>query len=128
MKIDVSIGEVIDKITILQIKMEKIKDSAKLVYVEDELNHLSELIEKENINIPKDLVLKLKDVNLKLWEAEDIIREREENNTFDAEFIKCARLDAKLNDERFLLKNEINSVCDSYIKEQKSYYGLYTAD
>jgi FtsZ-binding cell division protein ZapB len=128
MKIDVSIGEVVDKITILQIKMEKITDSAKLVYIEGELRHLSELIEKENVNVPKDLVAQLKDVNLKLWEAEDIIREKEKTNTFDDEFIKCARLDAKLNDERFLVKNEINNVCDSYIKEQKSYYGLYTAD
>jgi len=80
------------------------------------------------VTVPEKLVQKLKDVNLKLWDAEDVIRDRENRDLFDEEFIKCARLDAKLNDERFLVKNEINNVCMSNIKEQKSYEGLYSAN
>ena len=76
----------------------------------------------------KNLIEKLKDVNLKLWEAEDVIRDRENKNLFDDEFVECARLDAKLNDKRFLIKNEINNTCESNIKEQKSYEGLYSAN
>ena len=128
MKIEVSIGEVVDKITILQIKKEKISDKLKLEHVEKELTILESTLKNSKVLVPEKLIQKLKDVNLKLWDAEDVIRDRENKDLFDEEFIKCARLDAKLNDERFLVKNEINNVCMSNIKEQKSYEGLYSAN
>jgi len=128
MKIEVSIGEVVDKVTILQIKKEKILDKIKLEHIEKELSVLENTLSNSTITVPTTLVQKLKEVNLKLWDAEDIIRDRENRNLFDEEFVKCARLDAKLNDERFLVKNEINNICESNIKEQKSYEGLYSAN
>ena len=128
MRIEVSIGEVVDKVTILEIKKEKILDKIKLEHIEKELLVLENTLAESTIMVPPKLIQKLKDVNLKLWDAEDIIRDRENRNLFDEEFIKCARLDAQLNDERFLVKNEINNICESNIKEQKSYEGLYSAN
>jgi len=128
MKIEVSTGEVVDKITILQIKKEKISDNLKLAHIGKELSVLEDTLKDSKIKVPQELIDQLRDVNLKLWDAEDIIRDRENQNLFDDEFIKCARLDAKLNDERFLVKNKINNVCESNIKEQKSYEGLYTTN
>jgi len=128
MKIEVSIGELVDKVTILEIKKEKILDKIKLEHIEKELLVLENTLTESTIMVPPKLIQKLKDVNLKLWDAEDIIRDRENRKLFDEEFIKCARLDAKLNDERFIVKNEINNICESNIKEQKSYEGLYSAN
>jgi hypothetical protein len=128
MKIEVSVGEVFDKISILEIKREKISDSVKVSYVEEELLVLKQTLSDYNIKIPDSLYASLKDVNMKLWETEDVIRERELAQNFDDEFIKHARLDAKWNDQRFLIKNEINNYCNSSIKEQKSYEQLYSAD
>lgn len=128
MKIDVSVGEVFDKISILEIKCGKITDEAKLGHVRLELEVLQQSLEEEAVQIPDELYNSLKEVNLKLWETEDVIREREASNNFDEEFIKHARLDAKWNDERFLIKNEINKHCSSMIREQKSYEQLYSAD
>ena len=125
MKIEVSMGEVLDKITILQIKLENLKDEKKLSHVRHELNTLEHALAQREVEIPEDLFKKLKDVNQTLWDTEDIIRDKEKKGEFDEEFIKHARLDAKLNDQRFLVKNEINHFYDSNIKEQKSYDGLY---
>lgn len=128
MKIEVSIGEVIDKITILEIKEERIKDEAKLSHVRKELSVLRDALKEYNINIPEDLVNKLKSINESLWDAEDILREKEKKKEYDIEFIKYAVLDATYNDNRFLAKNEINNFSNSNIKEQKSYDGLYSAN
>ena len=128
MKIEVSIGEVVDKITILEIKKEKMNDKAKLRYIDEELQTLNSALEKEQITVPEHMVSDLKKVNEELWDAEDVLRDREDKKQFDQKYIENARLDAKLNDQRFLIKNKINSHCDSYIREQKSYEGLYTAD
>jgi len=128
MKIEVSIGEVVDKITILQIKKEKIMDEPKLVHIEKELGILLETLNSSKVPVPSELIDELKVINTKLWEAEDVIRDKEEKNLFDKDFVECARLDAILNDKRFLVKNEINNKCKSNIKEQKSYEGLYTAN
>jgi len=125
MKIDVSIGEVFDKITILQIKLEKIKDHEKLKHIEYELKILEKILQESKIDISSNLLQRLREVNETLWDTEDIIRDKEEKEEFDTEFIKHARLDAKLNDQRFLIKNEINLFFDSQIKEQKSYEKLY---
>jgi hypothetical protein len=128
MKIEVSIGEVIDKITILQIKKKNIDNKTKLCYINEELNVLQGTLQSEGINVPKDLIESLRNVNQKLWDTEDIIRLKEKNGKFDEEFIKHARQDAILNDQRFLIKNKINNHCESSIKEQKSYEGLYTSN
>ena len=128
MKIEVSIGEVVDKITILEIKKENIDNKTKLVYINEELAILKSSLKKENIEVPSELVENLKNINKQLWDAEDIIRECEKNENYGDDFVKCARLDAILNDKRFLAKNEINNYCNSDIKEQKSYDGLYTPD
>ena len=128
MKIEVSIGEVIDKITILQIKEEKIKDDVKLLHIRKELNILNNTLLNSGINVPQDMTDRLRDINTQLWDAEDILREKESIELYDDEFVKCAVLDSVLNDKRFLVKNEINNFCDSDIKEQKSYKGLYKAE
>lgn len=128
MKIEVSVGEVIDKITILEIKQERIKDEIKLFHINKELKILNQTLEESKIEVPKEMFDELKNINTELWEAEDILREKEKYEIYDEEFIKCAVLDSVLNDKRFLVKNKINNFCDSNIKEQKSYEGLYTAN
>ena len=125
MKIDVSIGEVFDKITILQIKLERIKDQEKLKHITHELDVLKSVLQDSSIDMSNDFFKKLRSINETLWDTEDIIREKEEKEEFDVEFIEHARLDAKLNDQRFLIKNEINMFFGSQIKEQKSYEKLY---
>tara|TARA_R100001594_G_C3972516_1_gene248123 strand:- start:298 stop:675 length:378 start_codon:yes stop_codon:yes gene_type:complete len=125
MKIEVSIGEVLDKITILQIKLEKITDESKLQHVRRELNILEHRLNEQQVIIPRDLLDQLKEINLTLWETEDIIRQCEKDQDFGDDFVKHARLDAKLNDKRFLIKNQINISTQSQIQEQKSYDGLY---
>ena len=128
MKIEVSIGEIIDKITILQIKEKNIKNKKKLLYVKQELSILQDTLHREGIDIPKKMVDNLREINQLLWDTEDIIRDLEIKGNFGDEFIEHARLDAILNDKRFLAKNIINNHCNSTIKEQKSYEGLYSAD
>ena len=125
MKIDVSIGEVFDKVTILQIKLERIKDQEKLKHITHELDVLKSVLQDSSIDMSNDFFKKLRSTNETLWDTEDIIREKEEKEEFDVEFIEHARLDAKLNDQRFLIKNEINMFFGSQIKEQKSYEKLY---
>jgi hypothetical protein len=125
-KIEVSVGELVDKITILEIKKDRIKDETKLCYIKEELEILKGDMEK--YDFPLELYERLLEINTELWDTEDIIRSMEDNLTFGDEFIKHARLDAILNDKRFLVKNEINSISKSAIKEQKSYEGLYTAN
>ena len=127
-KIEVSIGEVIDKVTILQIKQNNVKDKVKLKYIGEELWTLLEALESDDIHVPDELFEELRQINQDLWDTEDIIRELEKKQAFNQEFIKHARLDAKLNDKRFLVKNKINEHCNSTFKEQKSYEGLYSAN
>lgn len=128
MKIEVSVGEVIDKITILEIKEQRIQDDVKLKHIKHELKSLTETLNKSGIEVPGVLIKKLKDINLLLWDTEEKLRDKQKNQQFDAEFTKHAIADATYNDQRFLIKNEINNLCDSQVKEQKSYDGLYTAD
>lgn len=126
--IEVSVGELIDKITILEIKQERITDEIKLSHINTELNILKATVEREKIIVPENLVKELKDINNELWDAEDVIRACEKDGDFTEAFVKCARLDAILNDKRFLAKNKINESTKSLVKEQKSYEGLYTAN
>ena len=120
---EISAGELIDKITILEIKKEKIRNKEKLVEVNKELNSLNETFKKsindENkiINFKNDL----KKINLKLWDIEDGKRSAEKNNKFDEKFIELSRSVYKFNDERAKIKLAINNALGSNIKEVKSY-------
>ena len=128
-KIEVSVGELVDKITILQIKKERIEDQTKLTHINRELEILNQTMKEEEIEVPEELVDELMQVNTELWDAEDVIRACEKDQDFfTGAFVDCARLDAILNDKRFLVKNKINEATKSLIKEQKSYEGLYTAN
>ena len=121
---EISAGELIDKITILEIKKEKIHDEKKLKDVEKELSSLSDTF-KESIIDPskiKPLIVKLKTINRKLWDIENGKRLAEKNNNFDEKIIKLARDVYKNNDERSKIKLEINDVLGSNIKEIKSHY------
>ena len=120
---EISAGELVDKITILEIKKEKISSSKKLVEVEKELASLNESMKKF---IPDqsgimDLKKDLKNINLKLWDIEDSKRNAEKKNKFDEKFIELARNVYKFNDERAKIKLTINNTLGSNIKEVKSY-------
>ena len=117
----ISVGELVDKITILEIKLEKINNPKKVEDVKNELNILNKYyLEIENTELTK-LKNKLKSTNLKLWQIEDDIRLCEKNQVFDEDFINLARSVYITNDKRFELKNSINELFSSEIKEVKSY-------
>ena len=120
---EISAGELIDKITILEIKKEKITNKDKLIEIEKELLSLSETSKKfipDNTEILK-FKYSLKDINLKLWDIEDAKRSAEKNNEFGKKFIELARKVYKFNDERAKIKLAINNSLGSNIKEVKSY-------
>ena len=120
---EISAGELFDKITILEIKKEKISNNEKLADVEKELSSLKNTVEKfipNQSNISKH-VNNLKEINLKLWDIEDSKRAAEKEKKFDDKFIELARNVYKLNDERAKIKLAINTVLGSNIKEVKSY-------
>ena len=120
---EISVGELIDKITILEIKKEKISNKEKLVEVNKELISLNETLKKSINNESKISSFKndLKNINLKLWDIEDGKRSAEKNNKFDEKFIELARSVYKFNDERAKIKLAINNALGSNIKEVKSY-------
>ena len=120
---EISAGELIDKITILEIKEEKISNKEKLVEVRKELSSLNETLKKSINDESKIINFKndLKKINLKLWDIEDGKRSAEKNNKFDAKFIELARSVYKFNDERAKIKLAINNALGSNIKEVKSY-------
>ena len=120
---EISAGELIDKITILEIKKEKISNKEKLVEVDTEMASLKETLKKSIDDESKILSFKndLKKINLKLWDIEDGKRFAEKNNQFDEKFIQLARNVYKFNDERAKIKLAINNVLGSNIKEVKSY-------
>ena len=120
---EISAGELIDKITILEIKKEKISNKEKLVEVDKELISLNETLKKSINDESKILSFKndLKNINLKLWDIEDGKRLAEKNSQFDETFIELARSVYKFNDERAKIKLAINNALGSNIKEVKSY-------
>lgn len=118
----ISVGELLDKLSILFIKKSRITNPEKLFQVEKEFSYLQELADpflgvKDYFNLYDDLVK----VNLKLWNIEDKIRVYEKKKQFDEEFIELARSVYYTNDERFEIKNKINLLTNSEIQEQKSY-------
>jgi hypothetical protein len=122
LEIQISVGELLDKLSILKIKKEKIFDDKKLKYVEEEFEILKEksssFLNDENIKkIYNDLYLTNKD----LWAIEDELRILEKVNEFNSQFVDLARKVYKVNDHRFSLKSKINDITNSSIKEQKSY-------
>ena len=120
---EISAGELIDKITILEIKKAKITNKEKLADIEKELLSLSQTM---NEFIPDETLIinhkkHLKEINLKLWDIENGKRLAEKNNDFGETFIELARNVYKSNDERAKIKFEINNILGSNIKEVKSY-------
>ena len=118
--VPISIGELIDKITILEIKKDKLKN-LKLKNILNELSFLRAVLENNSIFIPDEIFLQLKSINLTLWDIEDKIRIKEKNKEFDNEFIKLARSVYLNNDRRSETKKEINIMFNSEIIEEKSY-------
>ena len=121
--VEVSVGELLDKISILEIKQEKIKDAESLKFIEDEYKVLKSELDK---NIKTDEKLKnlfnsLKEINSKLWVIEDDKRMCEKNKDFSEKFIKLSRDVHFLNDNRAKIKLEINNHTGSKIKEIKEY-------
>ena len=121
--IEVSVGELLDKLTILEIKQEKIKDSEKLKYINDEYSVLKDELNKSVRTNPKldELFNSLKKINEKLWVIEDDKRLCEKNSDFGEKFIKLSRDIHFLNDDRAKIKLEINNHTGSKIKEIKEY-------
>ena len=120
---EISIGELLDKITILKIKKIKIKDKDKIKLIDKELKSLNETL-KLNVSLDEKvltLMLRLENVNKKLWDIENQKREYEKIKKFDDKFISLSRDVYKYNDQRAEIKLEINNYLGSNIKEVKSY-------
>ncbi len=117
--VPVSIGELYDKYTILQIKKEKINSIDELSCITTELTYLQPLIDSFKLEL--EIIEQIKNVNNRLWEIEDNIRIKETKQEFDEEFINLARLVYKTNDERYSIKTMINKKFNSVIHEIKSY-------
>jgi|TARA_R100001460_G_scaffold86372_1_gene127859 hypothetical protein len=125
MQVEISIGELFDKLTILEIKMEKISDSSKLENITKEWNILNDK-SMSILAIYSDQVLfnkvdQLEEVNRQLWDIEDWVRDCEKQERFDKEFVELARSVYKLNDKRSEIKKAINMLTKSNIIEEKSY-------
>jgi hypothetical protein len=117
--IPVSIGELYDKYSILEIKCERIKDLTKLEFVKREMDYLKPFIDEYRLE--ETYRTQLKSINANLWDIEDRIRVKESLQEFDQEFISIARSVYKTNDERNIVKNQINDIFKSDIKDIKSY-------
>lgn len=122
LKIEISTGELVDKITILELKLKNIKnDEEKLRNVKNEYDILTKSLNETNITSESELYKKLFEVNQKLWNIEDDIRIKEKKKEFDEEFIELARSVYFTNDIRAKLKREIDVVTGSNIINEKSY-------
>ena len=121
--VEVSVGELLDKISILEIKQEKIKDAESLKFIKDEYNILKSELDKnvKNDENLKNLFNSIKEINSKLWVIEDDKRMCEKNKDFGENFIKLSRDIHFLNDNRAKIKLEINNYTGSKIKEIKEY-------
>ena len=124
MKVEVSNGELLDKISILELKLLKIEDKEKLVNIQnefDELNPLCVVLFETFGSKLQNLYLKLSNINGQLWDIEDWIRDCEREKRFDEEFIQLARSVYVTNDRRSEVKKEINILTGSGLVEEKSY-------
>ena len=121
--VPISVGELFDKISILEIKKIKIKDKTKLKDINFELNALKKILTKKRLNKKnnKEQYTKLFNINKRLWNIEDKKRSYEKSKKFDKAFIELARKVYLLNDRRAKIKNKINHISGSMIREVKSY-------
>ena len=121
--VPISVGELFDKISILEIKKIKIKDKNKLQDIKFELNALKQILTKKRLNKKnnKEQYTKLFNINKRLWNIEDKKRSYEKSKKFDKAFIELARKVYLLNDRRAKIKNKINHISGSMIREIKSY-------
>jgi hypothetical protein len=120
MKIEVSIGEIVDKLSILQIKTTHIKDDEKLNNVKKEYDYLYDIVFNE-MKIEQSDFFDMVVINQELWKIEDDIRDKERNKEFDDEFIRLARAVYVTNDKRAEVKKSINLKYGSLFVEEKSY-------
>ncbi len=117
MKIEVSNGEIVDKLTILEIKLRNSDCDQKSKQIVKEMTYLSPIVEE--LNIPDELIDNLRVVNQKLWDVEDALRVHEYNKDFGDEFVKLARSVYHTNDSRFHYKSVINDLTNSDLTEEK---------
>ena len=124
MKVEVSTGELVDKLSILEIKLLNIKDKEKIKNVYKELETLNpyfqDLLDVYGIKM-KNLYTKISNINKALWDIEDAIRDKEKAEEFDEEFVELARSVYIINDQRAAVKKEINLLTKSKLVEEKSY-------
>lgn len=122
-RVDISPGELIDKITILELKLERISDPAKLANIRLEYDALMDVYAREVVESValQGLTERLKGINAALWDIEDHIREHERAKNFDTAFVTLARSVYRTNDERSTVKRAINELLASRIIEEKSY-------
>jgi hypothetical protein len=121
MKVEVSIGELVDKATILHIKSERIKQPEKLKNINKEFSLLKKAMESAGINQESDEYKRLYEINSRLWDIEDAIRQKEADKSFDSQFIEIARSVYFNNDKRAEVKRGINLKYGSDLVEEKSY-------
>jgi hypothetical protein len=123
--IPASVGELIDKITILEIKLIRIADPVKQQNISRELKALMAVVERHQLGYPQGVLAEfgqqLSSVNQLLWQIEDDIRESERHADFGARFVELARAVYHRNDERAAIKRQINDLCGSELVEEKSY-------
>jgi hypothetical protein len=120
--IKIGIGEALDRVSILEIKLDNIKDEVKLHNIKKEYDYLISVLQPiEELDGTKLLYDSLCDVNSRLWEVEDLLRVIEKKNDFTEEFINLARCVYKLNDKRAEVKKRINILYGSHFIEEKSY-------
>ena len=126
--IPVSWGELIDKITILEIKQINLTSASALANINKELDYLNQILNKnhEIIELIKLLKQQLLNINQSLWDVEDEIREKDFKQEFDQTFVELARKVYRLNDERAKLKKSINQILNSELVEEKSYKNFQT--
>lgn len=120
MQVELSIGEIVDKLSILQIKQNSIKDKSKLINIENEYLYLHKIV-FDQLNVNMEDYTSLFSINQILWDIEDSIRVKEKKQEFDKEFIELARSVYITNDKRAELKKEINIKYSSKFVEEKSY-------
>ena len=121
MKIEVSVGEVVDKVTILEIKLERVRNEEKLKHIRLEYDLLKQAMQSVGMTAESEVFRELKAVNLRLWEIEDKIRLKEKSKKFDDEFIELARSVYLQNDRRSEIKKRISMEMGSRIIEEKEY-------
>ena len=117
MKIEVSNGEIVDKLTILELKRQNAQTYEQARHIGEELNYLKPIV--RSMDIPTSILTQLREVNKKLWEIEDMLREYERTSKFDGQFITFARAVYQTNNARFKLKSKINEITNSRLVEEK---------